>query len=535
VNGVSVAQVLIDALVRAGTPRIFGVPGAGSNLELIDAARAAGLPFVLSHGETAACIMAAVTGELLGVPGAALTGLGSGAARAVNGVAHAWLDRSPMILITDRHPDAALASTPHQRIDHTALFAPVSKASLTVEPTSASHWIAHAAQLVMKEPRGPVHLDVAADVAARATIPLATTVQPPPAPPPAREALQEAARVIAAASRPVIVAGLQCRGEQAARWLRAFAEARPAPVLVTCKAKGVLPDAHPLMLGVFTGAGVEDAVLARADLIVALGLDDVEVIPGAWMRKAPLLHLAPSSSASGSVRPSAEVVGDIALILEELAPRLRDRERADWDVAELDRLKRDASTRVTVLTGGLAAHRVIEIARELTPVGTLATVDPGTHAFAATTAWQALSPGEFLISNGLATMGFALPAAIAAQLVHPDRRVLAFSGDHGLLLAAAELETAARLALPVVVIVLDDAARSRIETEHDHRDTGRLPLESTVPDITALARSFGVAAFAADSEDTLRRAVVAALAADGPTLIGARIDGAGPSRARKQV
>ena len=523
----TVARVLVDGLLRAGTPRIFGVPGGGSSLDLMDAAREAGLPFVLTHGETAACIMAAVTGELTGAPGAALAGLGPGAASAVNGAAHAWLDRSPMILITDRHPASALRFTTHQRIDHGALFTPVTKASLTVEASSASHWIAHSIQLALKEPRGPVHLDLAADVASDPTVPLATTVAPAALPPPAREALDEAAGRLGAAARPVVIAGLQCRGEQVARWLRAFAEARPAPVLVTYKAKGVLADPHPLMLGIFTGGVVEDPILARADLIVTVGLDEVELIPRAWSWKAPVLHLGPSAFSAGYVRPAMDVVGDIALILEELAPRLRESPRADWDVAELDHLKREARAALAVPTQRLAPHRVVEIARELSPAETVVTVDSGAHMFAVTTFWQAVRPGEFLISNGLATMGFALPAAIAAQLVHPHRPVLAFTGDGGLMMAAAELETVARLALPIVVIVFDDGALSLIKIKQDQRGTGELPLTYAGPDLAALARSFGLATFVADTEETLRRAIVDAQAGARPALIDARIDPSG--------
>jgi acetolactate synthase-1/2/3 large subunit len=504
VNGVTVARVLMEALLRAGTPRMFGVPGSGASDDLTAAAGNAGLPFVLTHGESAACLMAAVTGELLGVPGTALAGRDSGAASAVNGVAQAWLDRSPMILITRRPGDAAAALATHRRLEHAALFAPITKASLTIDPASASHWIAHAAQLAMKEPRGPVHVELAGDVAGRPTIPVATTVRPPAAPPPAPEILDAAARVIAGASRPVIVAGLGCRGVQAARWLRAFAEARPAPVLVTPKARGMLPDPHPLLLGVFTGIK-EHAVLERADLLIAIGLDEIEVIPGAWGWKTPVLSVAPWTSTFPCVPTGGNVVGDITLVLEELAPRLRDRERADWDVAELHRLRRDAGPRLTAVAGGLAPHRVIEIARELTPPGTLATVDAGSALAAATMSWQALAPGEFLIGNRF-TMGFALPAAIAARLAHPDRRVLAFTAAGGLTLAVAELETAARLALPIAVIVLDGGAR---------------------PDLTALARGFGVTAFSAGSEETLRRAVLEALALDGPALIDAGASGAG--------
>ncbi|HUO63068.1 MAG TPA: thiamine pyrophosphate-binding protein, partial [Terriglobales bacterium] len=151
----TVADILIDGLVRAGVQRIFGVPGGGSNLELLEAARVAGLPFVLCHQESAACIMAAVTGELTGTPGAALSTLGPGVSASATGLAHAFLDRSPLIYLSDRHPGAALDFATHQAFDHAAFLAPVVKGSVVVTADSASHWIAHAAQLALKEPRGP--------------------------------------------------------------------------------------------------------------------------------------------------------------------------------------------------------------------------------------------------------------------------------------------------------------------------------------------------------------------------------------------
>jgi acetolactate synthase-1/2/3 large subunit len=521
---VNVADVVVDGLRRAGTPRIFGVPGGGSSLDIMDAARRAPLPFVLTHGETAACIMAAVTGELTGVPGAALASLGPGATSAANGAAYALLDRAPLILLTDRHPARALDFTTHQRLDHAALFGPLTKASVSIDAGSAAHWIAHAAQLAMKEPRGPVHLDLPADVAGQAALPVATSCRPAPLPPPEAAALDEAARLIGRAARPALIAGLQCAAGDADKWIRPLAEALPAPVLVTYKAKGVLPDPHPLHLGVFTGAALEEPVLSRADLIVALGLDVVELIPRPWAFGAPVLHVARAPHAGGYYTPSAEVVGDIALIVEELAPRLRDRPRADWDVAELDRLKRETSARMAVAAAGLAPHRVVQIAREATPDGTIATVDAGAHMFPATTFWHAVAPGELLISNGLATMGFALPAAIAAQLVHPERRVLCFTGDGGLMLAVAELETLNRLGLPVIVIVFDDAALSLIRIKQDQRGMAGDALTYRGPDLVALARSFGLAAFAADDEGTLQQALARALAGRGPALIDARID-----------
>src|SRR5262245_45073286 len=174
----TVAQAIVDALVRAEVPRVFGVPGGGSNLEVLEAARAGGLPFVLCHQEWAACIMAGVTGELTGRPGAALSTLGPGVTASATGLAHAYLDRAPLIYVSDRHPEAALAFAIHQHVDHGAMLAPMVKGSVTLAADSASHGVAHAIQLALKEPRGPVHLDLPADVAASPVIPLATSVMP---------------------------------------------------------------------------------------------------------------------------------------------------------------------------------------------------------------------------------------------------------------------------------------------------------------------------------------------------------------------
>ena len=476
----TVADVVADGLRRAGTPRIFGVPGVGANLPLLAAARARDLPLVLAYGESAACVMAAVTGDLAGAPGVALAGPGPGIAAAVTGAAQAALDRSPMILLTDRHPGTMLAC----------------KASLSVTADSAAHRIAHAARLAMAEPRGPVHLDVPPRVADEPAAPLATSCRPEPLPPPDARALDEAARLLASASRPMLVVGLGCRAGAGAPWLRALAEALPAPVLVTPKAKGAIPDPHPLMLGVLTSAA-EEPLLSRADLIVALGLDPLETNPGAWPSAAPVLHLAPSPASGDYHRPVTEVVGEIGLVIEELAPRLRDRARANWDMTELDRLKRALAARRAA--GGFV-QRAVRLAREATEAGTIATVDAGPHADGVTALWDAVGPGEFLISNGPATTGFALPAAIAAHLARPERRIVCFTGAAGLVAAAPELETAARLRAPIVVVAFGEGA-------------------SGAPDLLRLAQSFGVPALAADGEAQFGEAMSRALRVSGPALL----------------
>jgi acetolactate synthase-1/2/3 large subunit len=533
----TVAQVVVEALAQAGVERLFGVPGGGSNLEILEAARARGLPFVLCHQEMAACIMAAVTGERTGRPGAALATLGPGVTASATGLAHAWLDRSPLLLVTDRHPEPVLGFVTHQRLDHQRHLAPITKASLVVSPATAGREVARAVALALAEPRGPVHLDLAPDVAQAQAEPAPGPIKSLPLPAPDERALDEAARLIARAERPVVIAGLQCTPADG-KWLRAFSEALPAPVLTTYKAKGAIPESHPLALGVYTGGALEEPVVGRADLIVGFGLDTVELIPRRWGYRAPVVHLArcpwadPGQRAPGGgdyYVPAVEVVGDLGAILEQLAPRLRGA-AADWDMAELDRLRRARQAALAIPVPGLAPHRVVQIARDLTPAGTIAAVDAGAHMFPATAYWLAVEPGECLISNGLATMGFALPAAIAAQLAHPERRVLCLTGDGGLMTVVSELETIARLGLPVVVIVFDDAALSLIEVKQEQRGYRGVSMRYTGPDLAALARAFGLRAAVVADETGLRAALEAAQAAPGPMLIDARIDASGYRR-----
>ncbi len=534
----TVAGHVVEALRAAGVPRVFGVPGGGSNLDVLEAAREQGLPFVLCHQESAAAIMAAVTGELTERPGAALATLGPGAAASATGLAHARLDRAPMLLITDRHPEAALRFTTHQTLDHQALLGAVAKASLTLAPECAADLTLRAAGLALEEPRGPVHLDLPADVAGREGAPPSVLLDAP-----ARTSLDDglldrAARMIRGARRPLVVAGLGCR-QGDSKWLRAFAEALPAPVLTTYKAKGAIPDPHPLALGVFTGGALEEPVVSRADLVITFGLDTVELIPRAWTYAAPVLSLARSAAAAPGLpapgrgayfTPALEVVGDLAAMLEALAPRLQGSAAADWDVVWVDRAKRERLAALEVPVPGLAPHRVVQIARDLAPIGAIATVDAGAHMFPATAYWHAVEPGECLISNGLATMGFALPAAIAAALAHPDRRVICFTGDGGLMMVAAELETAARLGLPIVIVVFDDAALSLIEVKQEQRGGAGVSMRYGGPDIAALAAAFGIRAWTVRREDELAGALVAAQQGAGPALVAARIDPSGYRR-----
>jgi acetolactate synthase-1/2/3 large subunit len=359
----------------------------------------------------------------------------------------------------------------------------------------------------MADPRGPVWLDVDAEVARASALPVAASCRRGALSPPDPAVRDQAAPRLAAAARPVLVVGVQCRPDGSAQWVRALAEARPAPVLVTPAAKGVVPDPHPLCLGLFTGDVAGHPLLARADLVVAVGVEAIEVAAPAWPLRAPVLHVARSPHTGAVWRPEVEVVGEIATILEELAPRLRGRAAADWDVAELDRLRRESRAALAAppARAGVApsARAVIAVARAVSPPGTVAVVD-GALASVAAAGWDAVGPGELLA--GAADAPFALPAAVAAALARPGRRIVAFSSAGALARTAAELAAVARLRLPITAVAIDAGGA------HGAR-------------ALACVREAGLAAAVATSVDDAGRALASAQAAGSP---GALVVGVAP-------
>lgn len=455
--------MIVDGLERAGTPRIFLASAAGPGRELADAARRHGLPIVTVSGGEVACLMARVTGELSSAAGAAVVSLGPDIATEA---ASARTTRAPLILLTD---DSAR--------DAGDLAAGVVKRSVRLEPDSAADAFADALVLAMTEPRGPVHVQVPADVLAREASRIIGSCRPGPLPAADPGAFDAAARRLVGATRPILVAGRRARGREATTWLRALAEALPAPVLATPAAKGAMPDPHPLAFGV-VGNPIGTALAGRGDLLVAIGVDADEIAPS-WWPAAPVLDLE----------------GEIASALEELAPRLRGRARADWDVAELDRLKR----RLAALLGSGAPFgpaRVVELAREATAAGTIVAAEAGFRA-AALERWHAVAPLEVLTPPDPARRGFALPAALAAALGHADRKVLCLAEAATIARQPTELELAARLALPVVVVAGGPAA----------------------DDVVAHAGALSILTLGADTPDAFRVALGRALAGARPVLI----------------
>ena len=516
------AHVLARTLREAGVRAIFGVPGGGGNLDLIEAAGSAGLPFVLTATETAAAIAAIAHAEVTGAPGACLTTLGPGAASAVNGVACASLERAPIVVFTDSHPLSARGAYTHQLLDHQSLFASIAKWSGRVGPDSAASTIRDAFCALAALPPGPVHLDCPGDVVdvGESTLTGGERADSRRRMIPPGDATVESLAVVARATKPLLVVGLGARRVEDAAAILDFIERRRIPAMVTYKAKGVVPDQHECFAGVFTNAAIERALLDEADLIVGVGLDPVELLPRPWTAAAPIVGVSRWRLDNAHVPFRFQLVGDIASGLATLEDRL---DPSAWNLHRVREVVADQHRALDIPASGLSAQRVVDATAEALAATHRVTVDAGAHMFPATLRWPVAAPGGMLISNGLSTMGFALPAAIGAARVDPTP-VVALTGDGGLLMCAGELLTMAREHLPIVVIVFNDASLSLIEIKQQARQLSPAGVALGSVRWRALAESVGVAAFEAASDAELARALSRAMAAGGPALIDATVD-----------
>jgi acetolactate synthase-1/2/3 large subunit len=534
---VTAAEELARWLGAQGVARLFGVPGGGSSLDIIEAAARAGIPFILARQESAAMLMAATTAEITDRPSAVLVTRGPGLASAMNGLAHATLDRAPVLLISDGFTEAQRGFVTHQVLDQLALATPVVRAAEISNGHDIGACLARLTAAMQHPCRGPALLELADEAARRPAAALTAPASAPPTPA-AGDAIASARVLLAGARRPAIIAGLESR--DAAAETRALARALGAPVLVTYKAKGVVADDDPLFGGVFTGGAAEAALLRRADLIMLAGADPVEFIPQRWRYDAPVIDVARFARGTHYLTPACVIEGAIGPALAALASAVAPDHRAvpanalasDWTVEEIGAAR--ASWRSALANPGapgrLGPERVVTLAAEACAAAGItprAAVDAGAHMFSATTFWPAAEPNGLLISNGLATMGFALPAAIAAALAEPHRPVVAFTGDGGLLMCLGELATAASLRARVVVIVFNDAGLSLIALKKAGRSLPEGSLDWAHPGFAEAARGLGCAGVTVETEDAYRRALAAALAADGPTVIDVRIDPSG--------
>jgi acetolactate synthase-1/2/3 large subunit len=514
---VRVADILAEELAAAGVRYAFGIPG-GEVLTLIDALGDAGIEYITARHETAAALMAEGACAGTGAPGLLVLTVGPGVSNAVNGIANAYLDRVPLIVLSGAVDRDRPGHYTHQVFDQQALLRPIVKSTFVAAPDTVEATIAQALQLAMDHPRGPVHIDVPIQTApAEATRARRPASHREPA---ALEpvSLGEAAACLAKAKRPLVIAGLEAIDASVAGPLAELVRAHHFPLLTTYKAKGILDEADPLCVGAIALSPRADALvrplIQAADVVLLAGYDPVEMRASYAQPFAPdtrVIELAPVRREHDMHRSHFQIVGDLTASVTELASLLGSRQQQAWPDREPARVR-------TALRAAFAPEvaadftplTVADVLSRLLPESAQLTIDTGAHRIVLSQALRARRPGKILQSNGLCTMGYALPCAIGLALASREL-VIAAMGDGGFEMVLGELATLRDLALPVIVVVFDDRSLALIDQKQQAAGLTRRGVWSGGTDHVALAHAFGGHGVRVHDADSLAEALANAL------------------------
>ena len=533
-------EIIAGALKECGVTHAFGIPG-GEVLELLEAFRKAGIEFVLTKQELGAGMMADAAFQLTGKPGVLVATLGPGITNTATAVAQALLDRSAVIVLTGEIATSLKAVYTHQILDQDLMMRPLVKWSTTIQAQGAFEQVRKGIAIAQSPMPGPVHFNLPTDVAVadqaegRRFEPLTSTGAAP--------APHVAARMtewLESAKRPVAFVGLGVQLDRAHAELRAFLEKWRVPFVATYKAKGVVPEDHELCIGATGLSPVIDklhmAELRHTDLVLTIGFDPVE-LRSDWMhpwdehKRSINIDLVPNTH--HVYRSSVEHAGSIASCLSTLTRAASTRVPERWPAEELERYR--GSLRAAVAQKperGLGPYLVASTLRKVFPRDTIATVDTGSHRILIDHVWEAYEPRRLLQSNGLGSMGYALPAAIAAKLFFRDRPVLAMMGEAGLDMVIGELALLAKHKLNPTLVVFRDDTLSLIKLKQERMQLPETGVRTGSPDYAMVAQAYGGRGVVVHDMENLHRAAEAALDSDVFTLIDARID---PAEYRRQM
>ncbi len=520
------ADLVVDALERAGIRYVFGYPG-GQNVRFIQAMEGRGVEFVLVTHEGCAGFMADVCARLTGRLGACLSTLGPGATNLATGVGNALLDRVPVLAFTGKMGRKWRNRTVQMQIDHRALFAPLTKWTAELDSASAADTLRRAMRIAQDEQPGPVHLDFPEDTAEEEAVGAPALVAVRPATAPASpDALARAEAAMRAARFPLVAVGLTMNRAGATGALAALVARHQLPVVCTMMAKGHVQEDGGHFVGV-VGRARRDVVAEfcrPADLIIGVGYDPVEFNYEDWVPKgAPIVHIDTMPADLGPTHTLAcDVVGDIRRSLEHLAAAVPLRHQ--WDLARVPAHRRKLRDALTPPTTAFAPHQAVTTMRELMAADGILTVDVGAHTHLVAQLWDPRGPGRLIVSNGWSSMGFSIPAAIAAGIVCPDRQVVACLGDGGYLMMVGEINTAVRLGLRVVFVVFRDRYLSLIRVKQTRRRFALSGVQLYGNGYRPSDTLFGAPVVVVESEQAFRAAFSQALLASGPVVIEAVVD-----------
>ena len=523
------SDVFVECLEAEGVRHVFGIPGE-ETLDLNESLADSSIQFVPVRHEQGGAYMADAYGRLTGRAGVCLGTLGPGATNLVTAVADAFLDRAPLVALTGQSDIERMHKESHQYIDLIGILRPIVKWNARVSaPEIVPEVVRKAFAVAETEKPGPTHLELPEDVMARPLDASPLRRHAPVQPEPGSRELQRAADLIDAAENPLVLAGNGAIRGHASRALRSFVHNTGIPVAESFMAKGLVDYEDPKALGT-VGLQARDYEMAGfdgADLVIAVGYDLVEHSPKNWnpnRDKQIIVIDSVAAEVDQYFTPNVELIGDIAHVLARLAAACT----RSQTTAGTSRLHE-------VVMGALSdardddhfpvrPPRALWDLRQALGRQDILVSDVGLHKLWIGRMFPAHEPGTVLIANGLAGMGFALPTAIGAKLVHPDRKVVAVSGDGGFLMNSQELETAARLGTAVVNVIWENAQFGSIVWKQDKKFGRHFGVDFGNPDFVKLAEAFGIPAWRCSSADDFPRLLGDALAKDVPSVIVVPID-----------
>ncbi|EKE79040.1 acetolactate synthase large subunit [Oceanibaculum indicum] len=525
------SDLFVAALENEGVDRVFGVPGE-ENLDLLESLRTSGIKLVLTRHEQAAAFMAATHGRLTGRPGVCLATLGPGALNFSTGAAYAHLGAMPMILITGQKPIMSAKQARFQIVDIVASMKPLTKMTRQIVSAAAiPSTVRDAFRVATEERPGPVHLELPEDVAAEeientSVIPVHTADRPVAS----ALSLDGAAQMILAARRPLVMVGAAGNRPALVDSLSNFVRRTRLPFFNTQMGKGAVTGGSNLYMGTAAlseGDYVHEAV-ERADLIVAIGHDTVEK-PPFLMKSAGgprVIHVGYQSATVEQVyHPDIEVIGDIGATVEALGERLEGKLAPDEGMLDLrQRILARLNDRAEEARFPVTPQRLVHDVRKVMPEDGIVCLDNGMYKIWFARNYRTHVANTLLLDNALATMGAGLPSAMMAAMLHPGRRVMAVCGDGGFMMNSQEMETAVRLGLNLVVVILNDSAYGMIRWKQAVDGFPDFGMSFGNPDFVRYAEAYGAKGSRVTAVEDLVPTLEAAFAGGGVHLVEVPID-----------
>jgi len=528
------AELLVRCLENEGLEQMFGVPGE-ENLAVLDAMLDSKIRFLQTRHEQGAAFMADVQGRLTGKASVCLATLGPGATNLLTGVADANLDRAPLVAITGQVSTERFHKESHQYLDLISLYRPAVKWNAQlIRPQIISEAVRKAFKVAQTEKPGATHLDLPEDVAdAAAPADLVPLVAQQPFPTePSDQQIDRAAKIIAEARRPIVLVGNGVARGLASAALRSFVDTLGIPVVETFMGKGCLPATHPLHLGT-VGLQEHDYVscgLDQSDVVICVGYDLVEYAPARWNSRHDkrIVHIDASPAevdAAYQVAVGVQgAIGESLARIAEITPARGESSLVGAAGALREIIQKEFRREAEDDSFPLKPQRVVRALRETLGDDDILVSDVGAHKLWIARMYPCLAPNTCVISNGFASMGIALPGAIGAKLVYPDKRVLAACGDGGFLMSAQELETAVRARVNVVALIFEDCSYGVIKWKQMKRYGRPAFVDFRNPDFAALAESFGCRGYRVGAAQELQPILAEAFRQKVPAVVACPVD-----------